>query len=46
MNFNIRNKLQHRGTDFELLGRDRSAGAVCKALFNPSPPGSALKEKK
>jgi len=42
---NIRNKLQHRG-DFELLGMDRGAEATCKALFNPSPPGSAIKQRK
>lgn len=43
MNFIICNKLQHRGTDFELLGREGST-AACKAVFHPSPPGSAIKK--
>lgn len=46
MNFNIHNKPEYRGTDFELLGRDRSAGEACKVLFKPSTPESATKQKK
>lgn len=44
MNFIICNKLQHRGTDFELLGREKSTGAACKTVFYPSPHGSAIKK--
>lgn len=46
MNFNIHNKPEYRRTDFELLGRDRSAGEACKVLFKPSTPESATKQKK